>query len=73
LKNNSDYEQLKKQLDDLQLEREKKKRRSEELKRENKETHEFSDEEVEYEEKDIKRTEIPSSPKYSENSESEKS
>src|SRR6266487_3520539 len=73
LKNNSDYEQLRQKLDELQLEKEKKRRRSVELKRKNKEDHEFSDEEVEYEEKVIKRPEIPSSPKYSENSESEKS
>src|SRR5436190_2352939 len=73
LKNTSEYEQLKKQLEEVHLEKEKKKRRSRELKRKNQEDHEFSDEEVEEEEKVIKRTEIPSSPKYSENSESEKS
>ncbi len=73
LKNNSDYEQLRQKLDKLQLEKEKKRRRSVELKKRNKEDYGFSDEEEEYEEKVIKRTEIPSSPKYSENSESEKS
>src|SRR6266496_3547479 len=73
LKNNSDYEQLRQKLDELQLEKEKKRRRSIESKRKYKENYEVSDKEEEYEEKVIKRTEIPSSPKYSENSESEKS
>src|SRR5213078_94779 len=48
----SEYEQLKKQLEEVHLEKEKKKRRSRELKRKNQEDHEFSDEEVEEEEKE---------------------
>src|SRR6266536_1736893 len=73
LKNNSDYEQLRQKLDELQLEKEKKRRRSIESKRKYKENYGFSDEEVEYEEKVIKRPEIPPSSQYSKNSESEKS
>jgi len=59
LKNTSEYEQLKKQLEEVHLEKEKKKRRSRELKRKNQEDHEFSNEEVEDEEKVIKGPKFP--------------
>src|SRR5438067_993054 len=63
------YEELRRKLEEIKMENEKERKRSEEIKRGNKNDDEFEYEE--YEEKDIKRPEISSSFQHSENSEND--
>src|SRR6266542_3717761 len=67
MKEEHKYEELRKKLEEIKMENEKKRRRSEEIKRGNKNDDEFEFEE--YEEKDIKRLGISSPFQHSENSE----
>src|SRR6266498_3011490 len=67
MKEEHQFEELRRKLKEIKMENEKKRRRSEEIKRGNKNDDEFEYEE--YEEKDIKRPEISSPFQHSENSE----
>src|SRR6266498_4769595 len=69
MKEEHQYEELRRKLEEIKMENEKKGRKSEEIKRGNKNDDEFEYEE--YEEKDIKRPEISSPFQYSENSEND--
>src|SRR5207248_585717 len=69
MKEEHQYEELRRKLEEIKMENEKNRRRSEEIKRGNKNDDEFEYEE--YEEKDIKRPKISSPFQHSENSESD--